>query len=226
MRYPNWSGGWGNLNYACSAAFIALMWGKTQPAGSLVSSRPRAGALGLLRCGGSAKEGPPRLLQPAEHDRAAPSCVRPPPRAAPTCSPLPPPQLRTESLQFALHTAQYSLGGFTWSGFVVGVAGTNYPKQASHPGASCPNLPAPCSWPQFSAAGPNPQVLHGALVGGPTGPGDNTFDDSRANYYTTEPAVDYNAGYTGLLAGLLQIAITIVTCLHLLNILCSTCPPL
>ena len=58
--------------------------------------------------------------------------------------------------------------------------------------------PAPaqgCDYHQVSAAGPNPHVISGALVGGPD-PSDiyqDRRDDSRSN----EVAIDYNAGWTG-----------------------------
>lgn len=59
--------------------------------------------------------------------------------------------------------------------------------QEHHAGASCPDLPAPCDWAQLSSPLPNPQLLKGALVGGPTGPGDlETYVDARDNYETNE----------------------------------------
>jgi endoglucanase len=53
------------------------------------------------------------------------------------------------------------------------------------------------------AAGPNPQVLYGGLVGGPND-GDS-YKDVRSDYVSNEVAVDYNAGFTGALAGLVQM---------------------
>ena len=78
--------------------------------------------------------------------------------------------------------------------------------QPHHRGASCPNRPAACGQAQFSAPGPNPQVLFGALVAGPAGPGDDTYRDARDDYVSNEVAIDYNAGWTGALAGLLHLA--------------------
>ena len=54
-------------------------------------------------------------------------------------------------------------------------------------------------------AGANPQVLYGALVGGPPGTND-AYEDVRSNFQTNEVAVDYNAGLVGALAGLIQLA--------------------
>lgn len=65
---------------------------------------------------------------------------------------------------------------------------------------SCPNLPATCDWGSFSAPGPNPQVLNGALVGGPDRY-DNYVDD-RADYVANEVTLDYNAGFQSALAEL------------------------
>ena len=52
-------------------------------------------------------------------------------------------------------------------------------------------------------AGPNPQVIAGALVGGPND--QDQYADKRADYVANEVAVDYNAGFTGALAGLVQL---------------------
>jgi endoglucanase len=48
------------------------------------------------------------------------------------------------------------------------------------------------------------QVLLGALVGGPQGPTD-FYTDLRSEYISNEVAVDYNAGFTSALAGLIQL---------------------
>ncbi|NER84336.1 MAG: glycosyl hydrolase family 9, partial [Leptolyngbya sp. SIO1D8] len=47
---------------------------------------------------------------------------------------------------------------------------------------------------------PNDNILFGALVGGPSSPDDFAYEDSRTNYITNEVALDYNAGFTGALA--------------------------
>lgn len=82
--------------------------------------------------------------------------------------------------------------------------GVNPPVQPHHRAASCPSLPAPCTWDQFGASAPNPQVLMGALVGGPTGQNGDAYTDLRSDYVSNEVTVDYNAAWTSLLAGLVQ----------------------
>jgi hypothetical protein len=42
-------------------------------------------------------------------------------------------------------------------------------------------------------------------VGGPSGPGDDTYNDERDDYITNEVAVDYNAAFTGALAALIEM---------------------
>ncbi|KFM24183.1 Endoglucanase A [Auxenochlorella protothecoides] len=92
----------------------------------------------------------------------------------------------------------------TGRSFVCGV-GTGYPKQPHHRSASCPNMPAACGWDQFYSKAASPQALTGALVGGPPS-GDGTYVDLRTDYVSNEVAVDYNAGYTGALAGLVALS--------------------
>lgn len=64
-------------------------------------------------------------------------------------------------------------------------------------------MPAPCDWSHFHSPAPNPQILHGALVGGPD-INDNWADD-RSDYVTNEVTIDYNAGFQGALAELLRL---------------------
>lgn len=109
---------------------------------------------------------------------------------------------RAADLAYAKRQLDYALGSAGRS-FVVGF-GTNPPTHAHHRGASCPDAPAACGWDQFNTPNPNPQVLYGALVGGPAAT-DTDYSDVRNNYQSNEVAVDYNAGYTGVLAGLIQL---------------------
>ncbi|MEM6521162.1 MAG: glycoside hydrolase family 9 protein, partial [Cyanobacteria bacterium P01_C01_bin.70] len=75
------------------------------------------------------------------------------------------------------------------SSYVVGF-GENSPLRPHHRGAgSTPNSSAP-----------NEHILYGALVGGPDQPNDFAYEDDRSNYVTNEVALDYNAGFTGALA--------------------------
>ena len=113
---------------------------------------------------------------------------------------------RAAELAFARSQLDYALGGATGRSFVVGY-GDVYPLQAHHAPASCPNMPQSCGWEQFSSPASNPQLLTGALVGGPQGvkvnpvDPDNSFTDLRSNYGDNEPACDYNAGFaTSLVA--------------------------
>lgn len=68
---------------------------------------------------------------------------------------------------------------------------------------SCPDRPAPCNWSNFDTPGPNPQMLYGALVGGP-----NQYDeyvDDRADYVQNEVTLDYNAGFQSSIAELVTL---------------------
>lgn len=73
-------------------------------------------------------------------------------------------------------------------------------RQIHHPGASCPDRPAPCGFEALASPGANPQLLVGAMTGGPMGceaqwtpctdgdPArfDNTFIDLRGDYQGNE----------------------------------------
>lgn len=84
--------------------------------------------------------------------------------------------------------------------YVVGF-GNNPPQRPHHRASSCPDAPATCDWNTFNSPEPNFHVLYGALVGGPDAP-DDQYNDDRTNYVENEVAMDYNAGFQGLLAGL------------------------
>jgi hypothetical protein len=58
---------------------------------------------------------------------------------------------------------------------------------------------------QYNSTEASPQTLYGALVGGPTGLNGDAYADLRADYVANEVSVDYNAGFTGLMAGLVQL---------------------
>lgn len=88
--------------------------------------------------------------------------------------------------------------------FVVGW-GKNPPTQPNHEASSCPNKPAPCGWSELDRKSPNPQILYGALVSGPDER--DEFDDNRQDYIYTDVTLDCNAGFTGSLAGLLQLRV-------------------
>lgn len=110
---------------------------------------------------------------------------------------------RPAALAFARQQVDYALG-LAGSGrsFVVGF-GKNPPVRPHHRAASCP--PGKSGWQYYESAAPNPHVIAGALVGGPKGPGDD-YQDDRKDFQQNEVALDFNAGFTGALAGLLQLA--------------------
>nr|XP_006822155.1 PREDICTED: uncharacterized protein LOC102805135 [Saccoglossus kowalevskii] len=87
--------------------------------------------------------------------------------------------------------------GYTGRSFVVGY-GVNPPVQPHHRGSSCPDEPAPCGAGYLGLAAPNPQVLYGAMVGGP-GANDN-YKDSRKDYFKNEVSLDFNAGFQSVVA--------------------------
>ncbi|KAA0200408.1 hypothetical protein HAZT_HAZT002177, partial [Hyalella azteca] len=93
----------------------------------------------------------------------------------------------------------YALGSYGHS-YIVGF-GVNPPERPHHRASSCPDMPEACvsDWAQ-NQPGPNPQVLYGAMVGGP----DQTdgYSDERMDYMHNEVACDYNAALTGALAQL------------------------
>ena len=102
---------------------------------------------------------------------------------------------------FARSQLHYMLGDAGRS-YVVGF-GNNPPQRPHHRSSSCP-INGPCGWPQKDAPGPNPQILYGALVGGPGQ--DDSYTDNRGDYVKNEVACDYNAGFQSAIAGLIQLA--------------------
>jgi len=100
-------------------------------------------------------------------------------------------------MEFAQNQIDYCLGR-TGRSFVVGY-GVNPPTHCHHRGASCSN--GSCAYPDDPAD--NPNVIVGALVGGPSAQ-DDYYNNVRSDYVMNEVAMDYNAGFTGCLAGLVQ----------------------
>lgn len=97
---------------------------------------------------------------------------------------------------FATRQIRYMLGDNPRrSSYVVGF-GENPPQRPHHRAASGTADPADPA--------PNRHVLYGALVGGPGAPDDFAYVDDRGNYITNEVALDYNAGFTGALAALVE----------------------
>lgn len=88
--------------------------------------------------------------------------------------------------------------------YMVGY-GPNYPRRIHHRGSSLPSIsvhPAKiqCSagFSALSSQGPNPNVLVGAVVGGPDL--HDRFPDERSDYAQSEPATYTNAPLVGALA--------------------------
>ena len=103
---------------------------------------------------------------------------------------------------FAKDQIDYMLGDGERS-FVVGF-GNNPPQRPHHRSSSCPETGS-CGWDQFNSPSPNPQIVYGALVGGPDN--NDVYTDNRRNYISNEVACDYNAGFQSALAGLLQVEV-------------------
>lgn len=95
--------------------------------------------------------------------------------------------------------ADYILGLSGGRSFVVGI-GKDSPCRPHHRGASCRD--SSCSWNDFNSPGCNPNVITGALVGGPGK--DDGYVDARSDFQKNEVAIDYNAGWTSALAALVQ----------------------
>jgi len=101
-------------------------------------------------------------------------------------------------MAFARQQVNYILGS-TGRSFVVGY-GVNPPTHCHHRGASCYG-PNSCCDPNCPDA--NPNVLTGALVGGP-GEANDYYNDARNDYVMNEVALDYNSGFQMAVAGLLN----------------------
>ncbi|XP_075522714.1 endoglucanase 6-like [Primulina tabacum] len=114
----------------------------------------------------------------------------------------------TELLSFAKSQADYILGDNPRAtSYMVGY-GNNYPRQVHHRGSSIVSFKVNPSFVScrggyatwYSRKGSDPNLLTGALVGGPDAY--DNFADERDNYEQTEPATYNNAPLMGLLARL------------------------
>ncbi|CAG0886959.1 unnamed protein product [Darwinula stevensoni] len=104
---------------------------------------------------------------------------------------------------FAKKQIDYMLGDTGYS-YLIGF-GTNYPRRPHHASSSCPTVEAcgcECDSSYETTPNPNPNLLEGALVGGPDD--QDRFTDNRTDFETNEVTLDYNAGFQGALAGLLN----------------------
>ncbi|XP_010058568.2 endoglucanase 14 [Eucalyptus grandis] len=114
----------------------------------------------------------------------------------------------SDLIELAQSQADYILGeNPNKLSYMVGY-GSNYPTQVHHRGASIVSIkkdPTPVSCSQgfdlwFNKNAPNPNVLDGALVGGPDQ--QDGYSDSRSNYQMAEPATANTAPFVGVLARL------------------------
>lgn len=114
----------------------------------------------------------------------------------------------SELLSLAQSQIDYILGDNPRAtSYMVGY-GSNYPQQVHHRASSIVSYKVSRSfvtctggystW--YSSKGSDPNVLHGALVGGPDQ--NDNFADERNNYEQTEPATYNNAPIVGVLARL------------------------
>lgn len=94
----------------------------------------------------------------------------------------------------------------------VGV-GSDPPCRPHHRGASCAAVSTraqPCDCTALFNPGCNPNTIYGALVGGPNE--NDEFPNTRWDFTSAEVALDWNAGFTGMLAGLAESRISWEQC--------------
>ncbi|TYK24539.1 endoglucanase 13-like [Cucumis melo var. makuwa] len=114
----------------------------------------------------------------------------------------------SDLISFAKSQVDYILGSNpSGMSYMVGF-GSKYPTQVHHRGASIVSIKrdptlVTCQggfnlW--FNRNAPNPNVLHGAVVGGPDS--NDAYWDSRSNFKTAEPATVTPAPLVGVLARL------------------------
>ena len=77
--------------------------------------------------------------------------------------------------------------------------GVNPPQYVHHRSASCQAV-GPCDWDQLNSANPNPNILIGGLVGGPSS--SDAFNDTRRNDVGNQAGIDNNAVFQSVLAGI------------------------
>ena len=102
-----------------------------------------------------------------------------------------------DGINFARKQIHYALGD-TGHSFVCGF-GVNPPKKPHHRASSC-QMGQLC---QISYPKENPNILYGALVGGPDR--NDAWLDDRSDHVRNEVAIDYNAGFQSSVAGLIEL---------------------
>jgi len=92
--------------------------------------------------------------------------------------------------------------GDTGRSYMVGF-GVNPPQRPHHRGSSCRSpITSPCGDAEKNSPAANPQILYGAVVGGPNS--NDQYNDARDDYISNEVATDYNAGFQSAVAYLAQ----------------------
>uniref|UniRef100_H2YH68 cellulase n=1 Tax=Ciona savignyi TaxID=51511 RepID=H2YH68_CIOSA len=112
-------------------------------------------------------------------------------------------QAATEWRALGIKQINYLLGdNRKGQSFVVGF-GDQPPTQPLHKGSSCPLPPAECGREFREVNSPNPNVLYGALVGGPNEMDD--FSDLRTLEDQSSVSLDGNAGFQAAVAGVIHL---------------------
>ncbi len=101
--------------------------------------------------------------------------------------------------QWISQQINYVLGSNGSYSYLIGF-GDRYPMRSHNRGSSCDGPTGPCGYDQFNADISNPNILKGAMVGGPDA--NDVYQDSRSNYQGGEPACDYITSLLGPLASL------------------------
>ena len=105
---------------------------------------------------------------------------------------------KDKGINFAIKQIHYALGDVGHS-FICGF-GVNPPQKPHHRCSSC-REGQQC---RETDSNPNPNILYGALVGGPDQ--NDVWVDDRTDYRRNEVAIDYNAGFQSSIAGLIDLA--------------------
>jgi hypothetical protein len=109
---------------------------------------------------------------------------------------------------FAMQQVNYALGDYGYS-WIVGF-GQNYPTKPYHKSSYNSYIDYPlrgkdqdiCQSDFSQSQTAQRFILYGAVEGGPNV--DDTYHDDRANYEYSEVTQDYNAGWTGAIAGIID----------------------
>ncbi|XP_039259767.2 uncharacterized protein LOC120336210 [Styela clava] len=101
--------------------------------------------------------------------------------------------------EFAKNQIHYILGDSGVGSYVVGY-GPSPPKRPHHRVSSCPLGPTPCNFTALYSKEKNPQILHGAVVGGPDHK--DQFVDDRSNARSNKVCLTFNAAFQATVAGL------------------------